>query len=128
VVRASAKKNFCDASGGQIVTQPTNGATPTTSVAAAAGSEALAEFAYANYQQLALRLGAVNTLLSSIPLQALLDACRRHQSTSILTRPANVSAEQAAAIAAALRNDEKIITAALELQRVAATIAAAVPG
>lgn len=110
------------------MTQPSNGAAPAASVVAAAGSEALAEFAYNNYQQLALRLGAVNTLLASIPLQALLEACRRHQSTSILTRPANVTAEQAAAVAAALRNDEKIITAALELQRVAATIAVAVPG
>jgi hypothetical protein len=100
------------------VTQP-NGTKPTAPTPEAA----LAEFAYANYPQIAQQLGAINILLNLIPLEALLAACKRHQSTSVLTLPANVPAEQAHAIATALRGDEKVITAALNLARVVAAVA-----
>ena len=103
------------------MTGPSNGAKPTPNVLT--GPDALAEFAYANYPQIARQLGAINVLLSAIPLEALLLACKRHQRTSVLTLPANAPPEQAHAIATALRGDEKVITAALNLARVVAAVA-----
>lgn len=85
---------------------------------------ALEAFAYTNYSQLGQQLAAINTLLANLPLAAMLAANKRHQHTSILTLPAQVTAEQAQAIAAGLRADEKVIGAALNLQRVVAAIAA----
>lgn len=78
----------------------------------------LEDAVYANYAQFGAQLGAVLTLLAGMPVEALLAACKRHQRTSILTLPANVTAEQAQFRALSLRNDEKIMTAALNLQRV----------
>lgn len=84
---------------------------------------AMEAFAYANYAQLGQQLAAINTLLAPLPLAAMLAANKRHQSASVLTLPAQVTPEQAQALAAGLRADEKVITAALNLQRIVAAIA-----
>ena len=83
----------------------------------------LEAMAYAGYRALAQQLGAINVLLSAMPLSALLTACRRHQTTSVLTAPAGVPPEQVQALVASLRGDEKVITAALNLQRVVHAVA-----
>lgn len=73
-----------------------------------------------NYMRFAQQLAAINLLMSTLPLEALLGANQRQQRASILTAPAGVTAEQLAQHATALRNDEKIIAAALNLQRMVA--------
>lgn len=73
------------------------------------------EAAFRNYATLGQQLGAVITLLISLPLPAMLNACRRHQSTSVLMLPPGTPPEQASALSAALRNDEKLLHAALNV-------------
>ena len=102
------------------MTQPPH---PTAANGHPTPQQQLEAVAYTNYAQIGQQLAAINTLLAAIPLDALLTACKRHQTTSLLTLPAGVSAEQAQAVAAALRADEKVITAALNLQRVARAVA-----
>lgn len=72
---------------------------------------------FAAYEQFSTQLGALLTLLAGMPIEPLLAACKRKQRSSILTLPASVTAEQMQMRALGLRNDEKIITAALNLQR-----------
>lgn len=84
--------------------------------------KAAEEMCYANYRQIGAQLGAVNTLLGPMPLQALLAACKRHQATMALTAPAGVTGEQIAAAHKGLLSDERVITAALNLQRVVAAV------
>lgn len=104
-----------------MTTPAANGAKPTPTPE----QQQLEEFVYANYQQVAGQLAAVNTLMAGMPLAALLAANKRHQSTGVLMLPAGVTVEQAQARAVALRGDQRVIEAALHLQR---TVAAVVSG
>jgi hypothetical protein len=95
-----------------------NGRTDPAHVAAQDQAKAALEaMAYANYPALGQQLGAVLTLLRALPVEAMLTACKRLQATSVLTLPVQVTAEQAAQHAAALRNDETILRATLTLVR-----------
>lgn len=102
----------------------TNGGRPAATEAPAAASpeQQLEEVVYVNYHRFARQLGALNVLLAEFPLAALLAACKRHQTTTVLTLPAGATPDQARAVALSLRNDERIITAAINLQRVVRAI------
>lgn len=85
-----------------------------------AQAASIADAVYANYGHFAQRLAAIGLLLGDLPLEHMLAAVRRHQRTSVLTLPAGTDPQQAIAQQAALRMDEKLITAAVNLQRVRA--------
>lgn len=93
-----------------------NGATP-------AAADQQAEHVYRNYPAYGQQLAAINVLLGNLPLAAMLAACKRHQTTSVLTLPPGATSEQAQAVAAGLRVDERVIGAALNLQRVLQAVA-----
>lgn len=113
-------------SNGDHVTQPdqpaaaptVNGTRPQPPAQDAAA--ALAEMVFANYNAFARKLDAINLFLAELPLEAMLQACRRHQTTSVLLLPAQVGADEARAAAEHMRHVEKVIQAALALQRLAA--------
>ena len=87
-------------------------------------TQALEAFAFANYQVIARPLGAINVLLATIPLEALLVACKRHQNTSVLTLPAGVPVEKPQAAARGVRGDGKVTPAASNRPRVVAAVSA----
>ena len=93
-----------------------NGTDPLAQQKADQQAAQVAEFVFANYANLSVQLGAISTLLMPIPLDPMLAACKRKQSISVLTLPGQVSAADAATYARQLRNDERIIEAALNLQ------------
>jgi hypothetical protein len=95
---------------------PPNGTDPLGQAKADQQAAQVAEFVMANYGPISVQLGAISTLLMNIPLAPLLEACKRRQTVSILTLPGQASGADAAALAAQLRNDERIIEAALNLQ------------
>jgi len=90
--------------------------------ATATQPDPVAEAVYANYGHFAQRLAALGLLLADLPLEQMLSAVKRHQRTSVLTLPAGTDPQQAMAQQAALRRDQKMIEAALNLQRVRAAL------
>lgn len=90
-----------------------NGMTPPTPDDAAA-----INIVYANYVKFATQLGAIMTLLTNMPLEHMLAACKRYQTTSMFLAPADANPAQLAAQSAAYRNDQRVIESALELQRI----------
>jgi len=82
----------------------------------------MADAAFNGYPQLAAQLGAIVTLLAALPLPLMLEACQRHQRASVLTLPANVTPQQAAELAAGLRNDERMIRAAIGVRDTAIAV------
>lgn len=93
-----------------------NGTDPNAQAKADQAAAQIAEFVYQNYPNIAAQLGAISTLLLTLPLEPMLAACRRKQTVSILTLPGQTGPADAANLARQLRNDERIITAALDLQ------------
>jgi len=85
-------------------------------------AQQMANAAFLQYPQLCGQLGALMTLLGALPLPLMLEANERHQRASVLTLPANVTAEQAAAVAQGLRNDARVIKAAMQLREVCVAV------
>lgn len=78
---------------------------------------------YQNYSRFAGQIGALATLIGNQPLPLLLAACKRAQSSALLTLPANATAEYAHQLRVGLRNDQKLFEALINVQRVMQQIA-----
>lgn len=107
---------------GQPGAEPLSAADEAVLAEAAASVDSAVEKAVAaNMAGLIEQFGAVLTLLTALPLVQMLAVNKRTQTTSVLTLPANVTAEQAAMLRHSLRRDQKIFEAAIALARIATT-------